>query len=72
MTNGSVLSSGSFPLPDGGVAIIPMRDFVRAGDRRIEGIGVEVDVFVLPTIDDVRAGRDPVLERALVELGDGG
>jgi C-terminal processing protease CtpA/Prc len=68
MTNGSVLMSGDFPLPDGGIAIIPVEDFVRGGDVRIEGVGVEPDVYVLPTLEQVRAGRDPVLERALVEL----
>jgi carboxyl-terminal processing protease len=64
-TNGSVVSASSFGLPDGGIVTIPMWDFVRAGDRRIEGVGVEPDVWILSTLEDVRAGRDPVLERAL-------
>jgi hypothetical protein len=31
-------------------------------------VGVEPDVWILPTLDDVRAKRDPVLDRALQEL----
>jgi carboxyl-terminal processing protease len=69
MTNGSVLTSQEFPLPDGGSVQVPILDFVRGGDRRIEGVGVEPDIWILPTLEDVRAGRDPVLERALQELG---
>jgi len=68
MTNGSVLSSKYFPLGGGWQAFIPMYDYVRGGDRRIEGIGVEPDIRVMPTLGDVRAGLDPVTERALAEL----
>jgi carboxyl-terminal processing protease len=67
-TNGSVVSASKFTLPDGGTMAIPVRDFVRAGDRRIEGAGVEPDIWILPTLEDVRAGRDPVLERAIAKL----
>jgi carboxyl-terminal processing protease len=69
-TNGAVLSSRKFDLPDGGTVMIPTQDFVRPGDRRIEGVGVEPDVWILPTLEDVRAGRDPVLERAIQEMQD--
>jgi carboxyl-terminal processing protease len=67
-TNGSVVSASMFTLPDGGTMGIPVRDFVRSGDRRIEGAGVETDLWILPTLEDVRAGRDPVLERAIATL----
>jgi carboxyl-terminal processing protease len=30
-----------------------------------EGVGIKPDVEVHPTIEDLRAGRDPVLEKAL-------
>jgi C-terminal processing protease CtpA/Prc len=30
-----------------------------------EGIGIEPDIEVHTTIEDLKAGRDPVLERAL-------
>ena len=68
MTNGSVLTSYNLPLPGGWQVQVPGLDYVRGGDRRIEGVGVEPDIYVMPTLEDVRAGRDPVIERALVEL----
>jgi carboxyl-terminal processing protease len=67
-TSGSVVMGKQYALPDGGTMMIPTADFLRPGDRRIEGVGVEPDIWIVPTLDDVRAGRDPVLERALVEL----
>lgn len=67
-TNGSVVAARKFDLPDGGTVMLPVSDFVRVDGRRIEGSGVEPDIWILPTLEDVRAGRDPVLERALLEL----
>jgi carboxyl-terminal processing protease len=67
-SNGAVLAGKKFALPDGGSVNVPIYDFVRAGDRRIEGVGVEPDIEVMPTLEDVRAGRDPVIERALAML----
>lgn len=32
--------------------------------RPFEGVGVAPDVEVVPTIEDLKAGRDPALERA--------
>jgi hypothetical protein len=68
VTNGSVLNSRKFPLPDGGMMMVPVKDFHRAGNRRIEGVGVEPDVWIMPTIEDVRAGRDAALDKAIEEL----
>lgn len=65
MTNGSLASSDVFPLPDGGLVTLPTRDFRSASNRRLEGVGVTPDVRVLPTLQDVRAGRDATLERAV-------
>jgi len=67
-TNGAVVLAMKYTLPDGGTVTIPVKDFVRSGDRRIEGAGVEPDIWILPTLEDVRAGRDPVLERAIAKL----
>ncbi len=67
-TNGSVIPGRWFDLPDGGRMMVPTSDFVRGDGRRIEGAGVEPDIWIMPTLEDVRAGRDPVLERALAEL----
>ena len=33
--------------------------------RPFEGIGIEPDVAVAPTVTDLRSGRDVILERAL-------
>jgi carboxyl-terminal processing protease len=68
MTNGSVLESRKYPLPDGGTMMVPVSDFHRQGGRRIEGVGVEPDIHVMPTLQDTRAGRDATLERALHAL----
>jgi carboxyl-terminal processing protease len=68
MSNGAVLKGHYFPLPDGGQVQVPVSDFVRAGDRRIEGVGVEPDIRVIPSLAELRAGRDPVVERAVLEL----
>jgi carboxyl-terminal processing protease len=68
MTNGSTLVSQSFPLPDGGSARVPITDFRTSRDRRIEAMGVVPDVRVMPTLADVRVGRDPTVERALALL----
>jgi carboxyl-terminal processing protease len=67
-SNGAVLAGKKFPLPDGGWVKVPIYDFVRSGGRRIEAVGVEPDVEVMPTLEDVRAARDPVIERALATL----
>jgi carboxyl-terminal processing protease len=69
MSNGAVLKGNLFPLPDGGQVQVPVSDFVRAGDKRIEGVGVEPDIRVIPSLAEIRAGRDPVVERAVLELG---
>lgn len=69
MTNGSTLVSQGFPLPDGGLVRVPISDFRTSKGARIEGVGLVPDVRVMPTLDDVRAGRDPALETALEMLG---
>jgi carboxyl-terminal processing protease len=68
MTNGAVLEGQRFPLPDGGRVQIPVKDFVRADGRRIEGVGVEPDIRVIPSLEEIRSGRDVVIERAVLEL----
>jgi carboxyl-terminal processing protease len=69
MTNGSTLVAQGFRLPDGGVIQVPVSDFRTTRDQRIEGAGVTPDIRVMPTLDDVRAGRDVAVERALALLG---
>lgn len=72
LSGGGVLGQSHFPLPDAGIVSLPIWNMWRAGGKRIEGIGVDPDIWILPTLEDVRAGRDPVLERAMVELGAAG
>jgi carboxyl-terminal processing protease len=67
-TAGAVLGAQAFTLPDGGAVLLPVMNLWRADGGRIEGAGVEPDIWILPTLEDLRAGRDPVLERALREL----
>jgi C-terminal processing protease CtpA/Prc len=71
ITNGSVLTSKTYPLPDGGGAQIPVCDFTGPDEKRIEGVGVEPDIEIIPTLNDIRAGHDLVLERAERELRKG-
>jgi len=67
-TNGSVLLAQRFPLPDGGSVLVPASDFMTPDGRRIEGAGVLPDIEIMPTLKDIRAGHDLVLERAEREL----
>jgi carboxyl-terminal processing protease len=68
ITNGSVLTSKTYPLPDSGGAQIPVCDFMGPDEKRIEGVGVEPDIEIIPTLNDIRAGHDLVLQRAEREL----
>ena len=70
-TSGAVLSGQFFDLPDGGRLAVPVADYRRKAGKRIEGVGVQPDIWVLPTLEDVRAGADPVLDRAVLELRKG-
>jgi carboxyl-terminal processing protease len=74
MTNGSVIDAQVFSLPDGGIMRVPTSDVRTSTRRRLEGVGVTPDIRVLPTLADVRAGRDPTLERAVrvIRSGSGG
>jgi carboxyl-terminal processing protease len=71
ITNGAVLVAKRFPLPDGGIMTIPTCDFLGPDKKGIEGVGVLPDIEVIPTLNDIRAGHDLVLERAERELRKG-
>jgi carboxyl-terminal processing protease len=51
------------------IAVGTKREFFPDGSR-FEGVGIAPDIEVLPTAADLRAGRDPELERALAILQD--
>lgn len=55
-------------LPGGGVARVVTKRDTFADGRDFVGYGIQPDILVEPSVDDVREGRDPVLERALEVL----
>lgn len=67
-TAGSLLTSTTFKLRDGGRLQVPIHDFLDPSGQRIEGVGVEPHIHAAPTLATVRAGRDPVLEAAEAAL----
>ncbi len=67
-TGGSVLISQDTRLPDGGRLTLSRADYITAGGVRLEKRGVTPDVIVARTLEDRRAGRDPMLDAALEAL----
>ncbi len=67
-TGGAVLISVDTALPDGGSLTLSRADFVTAGGVRLEKHGVSPDLTVSMTVDDRRAGRDPVLDAAIAAM----
>lgn len=68
-TGGSTGQPLVFDLPGGGTArICAKRDSYPDG-REFVGEGIQPTIVVAPTVADIRAGRDPVLERAVAALG---
>jgi carboxyl-terminal processing protease len=64
-TSGVVLASRFFPLPGNGRLQLSIDDYLAPDGRRLEGNGVTPDQVIAQTADDLRAGRDPVLEAGL-------
>ncbi len=64
-TAGAVLLSYELKLPEDFRLRLAFRDYLTPNGGRLEGKGVEPDVSVPFTIDDVRRQRDPDLARAL-------
>ena len=74
-TSGSVMEARFYPLQQGsdtrifyGVSITDA-DLIMADGQSLENHGVVPDEILLPTGDDLAAGRDPVLVRAAAKLG---
>jgi carboxyl-terminal processing protease len=67
-TAGAVLASWFYGLPDGGELQLSREDYKAPKGRRIEGKGIEPDVAVPRTLEDVRTGRDRDLEAAIAVL----
>ncbi len=62
---GMALPSGVTPLPSGDRLMYPTADFTDPNGRRIEGVGVVPDQSASPTVEALRAGRDPAMDAAL-------
>ncbi len=67
-TGGSTGQPLVFPLPGAQVARVCTKHDAFADGTEFVGTGIEPDVAVSPTVADLRAGRDTVLEAALREL----
>jgi C-terminal processing protease CtpA/Prc len=66
-TGGSTGQPLRFKLPGGGSARVCTRHDSYPDGKEFVGVGVRPDKLVVPTVADVRAGRDTVLEAALAE-----
>lgn len=69
-TAGSTGQPMVFKLPGGGFARVSVKRDEYPDGRRFVGVGIAPDVDVPPTLADVRAGRDPAMERAIALLRD--
>ena len=67
-TGGSTGQPLRFDLPGGGKARICVKRDVYPDGTSFVGKGIAPDIEVRETVAGLRAGRDPVLERALAEL----
>lgn len=64
-SGGYVVDTVTFALPDGGQLLVGESEFRTARGAVLEGRGVAPDIVVVPTYDDIRHGRDPMLEAAV-------
>ena len=67
-TAGSTGQPLFFPLPGGGSARVCTRDDRAPDGVAFEGMGLRPDVAVSPTVESIRRGKDPTLERAVKAL----
>jgi len=65
-TAGALTGASEYKLPDGGQLSVAEFDIRTPGGKRLEGVGLEPRIPIKPTLADRRAGRDPVLDRALL------
>jgi carboxyl-terminal processing protease len=64
-TAGALTGASEYKLPDGGQLSVAEFDIRTPGGQRLEGVGLQPRIPIKPTLADRRAGRDPVLDRAL-------
>ncbi|WCT73412.1 S41 family peptidase [Sphingomonas naphthae] len=70
-TSGALTGADEIDLPDGGMLSVAVFDIRTPSGQRIEGRGFTPRYVVRPTVADLRAGRDPVLEKAVALLQEG-
>jgi carboxyl-terminal processing protease len=69
-TAGEVLNSNEFQLSKNIMLLVPTRDYRTSKGARLEGSGIMADIEISrTTIEDIRAGRDRILEKAMEILG---
>lgn len=68
-SKGAVLLAKQRKLPDGTRLTVPVKSFLSSDGSPIEGNGVKPDIEIFPTSAELNAGRDVVLERAIIEFG---
>jgi len=67
-TNGGVIGTGSTTLINGATLRLPRVGWFSMEGKNLEGMGVKPDVLVEETPEDILAGRDPQLARAIQVL----
>jgi carboxyl-terminal processing protease len=67
-TAGALTGASEYKLPDGGQLSVAEFDIRTPSGRRLEGVGLEPRIPIKPSLADKRAGRDPVLARALIAV----
>lgn len=67
-TAGALTGASEYRLPDGGELSVAEFDIRTPGGKRLEGVGLEPHIPIKPSLADRRAGRDPVLNRALIAV----
>ena len=67
-TAGALTGASEYRLPDGGQLSVAEFDIRTPDGKRLEGVGLQPRIPIKPTLADRRAGRDPVLDRALIAV----
>jgi carboxyl-terminal processing protease len=67
-TAGSVAAGQVFPLPDGSALQVTVMEIRTGQGKVLNAVGVEPDVMVTNTLEDIRQGRDSQLNAAIEHL----
>jgi C-terminal processing protease CtpA/Prc len=76
VTSGSVMEAREYPYQQGLDTVVPYAFSITAADlimrdgKSLEHVGVTPDQEIIPTAQDLEAGRDPVLAQAVASAGD--